>query len=279
MKKQYISCLNCGIQGHTTKVCNYPITSYGLICFKKINNEIKYIMIQKKDSLCYTEFLRGKYEINNLKYMGSLFDQMTMEEKQRVLTLEFSVLWKQLWNHIEQNAMNNGNGKFQKEYNKSYAKFCRLKTGFYMERKDGTVQMVDLKTLIANSGSILEQQWEFPKGRRKLHESDVNCAMREFYEEVGIKENIVLYDSHKQFEEIFQGSNGIRYRNVFYIAQFIGDMKSLKFDSTNQQQAKEVRDVNWFTYDEALKKINVSRNPEKRELFKRINTIVHKKYL
>ena len=87
--KQNICCLNCGIYGHTTRVCNFPITSYGLICFKKIQNEIKYIMIQKKDTISYIEFIRGKYDINNLSYLIMLFSKMTYQENYQLNTLDF----------------------------------------------------------------------------------------------------------------------------------------------------------------------------------------------
>ena len=28
-----IQCLNCGHYGHAIKTCNYPITSYGILCY------------------------------------------------------------------------------------------------------------------------------------------------------------------------------------------------------------------------------------------------------
>lgn len=266
-----VCCLNCGIYGHTTKVCNFPITSYGLICFKRINGEVKYIMIQKKDTISYTEFLRGKYELNNLGYIIKLFNGMTKGEKSNLLLHHFETLWNTLWNH------SHTENKFQREFNKSIQKFSKLKRGYTMMRTDGTLQIINLEYIVNNSTSINEQEWEFPKGRRKLHESDISCAIREFEEEVGIHERIVIHDSYKQFEEIFQGSNNIRYRNIYYISQYIGDASLVKFDSSNEQQAKEVRNVKWFSYDEVLR--NIRGNDEKKELFKRINTIIHKNYL
>ena len=266
-----VCCLNCGIYGHTTKVCNFPITSYGLICFKKISGEIKYIMIQKKDTISYTEFLRGKYELNNLDYIIKLFNRMTKAEKDGLLLYSFETLWKKLWNH---DANEN---KFQREYNKSFIKFNKFKNGFNMLRTNKTLQFIDLDYVINNSNYLNEQEWEFPKGRRKLHENDLSCAIREFEEEVGIHERIVIHDSYRQFEEIFQGSNNMRYRNVYYLSQYVGDASMVKFDKYNEQQAKEVRNVKWFSYDEVLH--NLRRDDEKKELFKRINTIVHKNYL
>ena len=52
-------CNNCGKQGHISRNCKLPITSYGVLLL--LNEEIpKIVMVQRKDSLCYIEILRGK---------------------------------------------------------------------------------------------------------------------------------------------------------------------------------------------------------------------------
>ena len=79
-----LQCLNCGFYGHVIKTCNYPITSYGILCyFVENNNNIKYLMIQRKDSLCYIEFMRGYYDVNNVFYLCTLFKYITINEKKK----------------------------------------------------------------------------------------------------------------------------------------------------------------------------------------------------
>ncbi len=56
-------CNNCGKTGHIYRNCPYPKLSCGVILFKKINNETKVLMVQKKDTFCYIDFLRGKYNL------------------------------------------------------------------------------------------------------------------------------------------------------------------------------------------------------------------------
>ena len=80
-------CNNCGKGGHLYHQCKMPITSIGAIVYRKIppppgldisNSEtgsaditkgidhpIQYLMIRRKDSLGYIDFMRGKYNINN----------------------------------------------------------------------------------------------------------------------------------------------------------------------------------------------------------------------
>ena len=51
-----IYCTNCGTSGHQYKHCRNPITSYGLIIYKKIKDEFLYLLVQRKTSLFYLEF-------------------------------------------------------------------------------------------------------------------------------------------------------------------------------------------------------------------------------
>ena len=84
--------------------------SYGVILIKKEENENKILMINRKDSLCYIDFIRGKYKLNNLEYINKLFSRMSKEEIENIKTQEFSKLWKSLWN------IKNNNYLTKKEY-------------------------------------------------------------------------------------------------------------------------------------------------------------------
>jgi len=63
------SCNNCGKYGHMFYQCKMPITSIGIIVFRKHNDQIQYLMIKRKDTLGFIEFVRGKYSIYNKKYI------------------------------------------------------------------------------------------------------------------------------------------------------------------------------------------------------------------
>ena len=96
--KYYDVCNNCGKQGHTFKQCKNPITSFGVIIFR-INQERQreYLMIRRKDTLGYIDFMRGKYSVSNHKYILNMFKQMTAVEKAKLATYTFDELWKDLW--------------------------------------------------------------------------------------------------------------------------------------------------------------------------------------
>ena len=92
-----VYCNNCGRLGHQYHQCKLPITSYGIITFR-INKkcEIEYLLIRRKDTLGYVDFIRGKYPQNNIQHISNMLCEMTIDEKKNLYELEF----KELWNTI-----------------------------------------------------------------------------------------------------------------------------------------------------------------------------------
>jgi 8-oxo-dGTP pyrophosphatase MutT (NUDIX family) len=227
-------------------------------------------MIQRKDSLSYVEFIRGNYNIQNKNYIIRMLEMMTIEEREFLKDNTFDVIWNALW--ID-------NKRTSSYYKNMKDKFTTIKNGYLIKTKSDTI-FFNLEIAINNCKTFLiEQEWEFPKGRRKLGEKDFQCALREFNEESNIKISDIFFgDCTKYFEEIYLSTNKIRYRNVYYIAKYVrpNDNNAL-YDKKNSMQSKEVRDVQWFTFNDVLKKIR-GRNVEKLETFKLVNDVVCKKF-
>ncbi len=276
-----IICCNCGGLGHVYARCNHPITSYGIICYRMMHdpesNTIhpEYLMVQRKDSLSYVEFMRGKYNLQNLSYVMRLFSNMTREERDGIRGGDFDCLWKQLWS--------SSNGKnFMREYSMSKERYTKLKEGYLMRcaKPSEEVYLVNIEyVLMQTQPGLSETEWGFPKGRRNFSdEDDKRCALREFREETGVNlRNIRLMKDLKPFEEIFTGSNKIRYKHIYYLSKISDntyDDDSL-FNPLNKHQAREIKDVRWFTYNDAQSKIG-AHNIERKELLKRLNAVVLK---
>ena len=68
-----IVCGNCGIQGHIYKYCKEPIISLGIILFRINKNIPEFLMIQRKNSVNYIEFIRGKYNLKDIDSLKRLF--------------------------------------------------------------------------------------------------------------------------------------------------------------------------------------------------------------
>ncbi len=270
-RKNLIMCTNCGGYGHVYRTCNHPTISYGFICFKIVINNDKveplYLMVQRKDSLSYVEFMRGKYDLENRSYIMKLFSNMTEDERNRIKTKDFNNLWNEMWCKTEEET----NKNFNREFTEAMEKFNMLKKG-YIIRSNDTMIHVDIDYYIDNSVcEYKETEWGFPKGRRNVNEHDMNCALREFKEETGFGiRHLHVCTDMKPLEEIFSGTNKKRYKHVYYIARFTGDDQ---YDYA--PSCREIKDVKWFTYDEAQEHIR-DINIERKELLKRLNQIIVK---
>lgn len=275
--KNNVCCANCGNIGHMYKSCNHPITSLGIICYRlkyDADNHCifpEYLMVQRKDSLSYVEFLRGKYNLQNKDYIMSLFSHMTDDERQRIVQYSFDTLWKELW------QLDSDNNNFQREYFKSKKKFNLLLNGYFIKTIDNQTFFMSLNSILKHTKSVLnETEWGFPKGRRNINESDLDCAKREFCEESGFSlKDIDIKRLQKPFEEVFTGSNKIRYKHVYYIALLLNYNNIIK---NNRAKMLEIKDVKWFRFKEAIEKIG-KYNIERKELLKRVNMIIVNNYL
>jgi 8-oxo-dGTP pyrophosphatase MutT (NUDIX family) len=272
LKKKYknVYCVNCGEKGHVVKDCDGPITSFGIIAFKIVNTEseergdknkklqevidivmpqsevvsatttkqypkIKFLMIQRKDTMGYIDFIRGKYpeddDEKKASLLGVWLNEMTTKEKTQLLTQSFDVLWDNLW-------MNHESKCYKNEYHSAKRKFERL----------------DLKTLIGNSKTYYEfQEFSFAKGRRNMKERNITCAEREFYEETGYaKSEYQFIKNYPPIQEEFTGTNGIRYRHIYYLVKMIDNVSPPVIDEDNIVQTGEVQNIGWMTYQECI---------------------------
>ena len=207
-----------------------PILSCGVICLRKIDNKIYVLLIRRKDSLSYVEFIRGKYKPSDPHYIRELVDGMTKDERMAICNKEFSVLWKEMW-------ISKSYKRHRPEYEKSFHRFESIKD--------------NIREYIINhpDNGWEEPEWGFPKGRPNKKETTVECARREFKEETGIpKEKLIILNNNK-YEENYTGTNGISYTNHYIIGtcneEYVG------VNPTNYHQAKEVSAVRWVLLEDS----------------------------
>ena len=257
------TCRNCGINGHLYKDCIRPVMSFGIICYNvDSNNVIKYLMIQRKDSLSFMEFIRGKYNVSDTIYIRQLVSSMTSNEKNLLLKKSFDEIWNYVW--YQNNAINI---KYTSEYIESKNKFEYLTiNNILLNIINSVIHVIDQ-----------EQEWGFPKGRRKLKESDIDCAIREFGEETRIMEDdINIISDIIPFEEVFFGTNNILYKHTYYIAKLKNSDINVSVDETCLEQIREIRALNWFSYDEVVKHIKLY-NIERHQIIEKIDKIIREK--
>lgn len=276
-----VSCINCGKLGHEYKQCTDAIISLGIILLKfdyskiikifsdivssdnkidiinngiKIESEsdislfselqenIKFLMIRRKHTLGYIEFIRGRYKPDNVDGIVFLFQQMTKEEIEKIGKMSITELWDDFWSDPQKKLL------YEKEFYKTKQNFEKLKNG------DETELTLDfyVKHVIPTWD---QAEWGFPKGRRNKTESNRECAIREFEEESGLtSDDYILLDGIKPLVEEFIGTNGVRYKHIYYVAYSNND-KIPSIDQTNNHQKSEIGDIGYYTYNEVMELI------------------------
>ena len=259
----YQFCNNCGKQGHLYNQCKNPIISSGIVAFRKSTDTktLEYLMICRKDSLGYIDFLRGKYPLYNKDYILTLINEMTIKEKRNLLITEFSELWRSLWGDFV-------GLQYRGEERSAKDKFLQIKRGIKICDTEG----YNLESLVAESDTSWgTPEWGFPKGRRNYQENDLTCGLREFEEETGYdKQSVSIIKNLLPFEETFVGSNLKSYKHIY----FLGCIES-NTDILETYQKSEVSEMKWFSLDECKQYIR-DYNIEKIDMICKINSLLEK---
>jgi len=251
-----MECLNCGIRGHTFRECRLPVMSYGVIAVKFVDTTPQYLMIRRRDSLAYVEFMRGKYKPTNHEYIQLLCNEMTVEERGRLLRSGFTELWHNLWNGQRSR-------QFRNEADTAKTSFDRLTT-------TGDSHGKTLPDYIAAcTHTWTEPEWGFPKGRRNLHELDRTCAVREWREETGLPEHALHLLTESPYDEEYVGSNGIPYKQVYFLGACLPSVEAT-MHAENAVMTREIGGISWVSFEEALSKIRHT-NAAKRDLLTQLH--------
>jgi 8-oxo-dGTP pyrophosphatase MutT (NUDIX family) len=274
-KRKPVSCVNCGQRGHVVKECKGPITSYGIIAFKIINSsyqekydkneyltnitkgiisdysypKIKFLMIQRKDTMGYIDLVRGKYnEYNKDMLIKTYIDEMTSEEKHNLLYNSFEDIWYNLW-------CNHNSKLYKNEFYAAKEKF----------------NLLNIKELISKSNTNYSfQEFSFPKGRRNMQELSRDCAEREFYEETRYTNySYEFIKNYPTITEEFIGTNGIKYKHIYYLVKMKDNIPKPNVDKNNLLQIGEVRNIGWFSYSECISLIR-PYDTEKKNIIKQV---------
>jgi len=223
-------CNNCGAKGHLFRACKDPVLSCGLILAESSQlpidpSVVRLLMIRRKDSMSFAEFMRGRYDPANIEYVGRLIGNMTISEQKMIAESSFEDIWRSLWGDEHANG----------DFAVSQSKFAQF----------------DRRAVVANNPSIYDEpEWGFPKGRRIRGESDVDCAIREFGEETNIPRDAYVVLKNIRLEETFEGLNGIVYRHIYFVALLQHPEMINLTQRFTPMQRREISGIAWKTFDE-----------------------------
>jgi 8-oxo-dGTP pyrophosphatase MutT (NUDIX family) len=190
---------------------------------------------------------------------------MTETERNRLATLDFEILWHDLWGADTESSQRYAHDRII-----SRQKLAELRSG--VELPSGEKYTLD-DLLRQEPAVYYSPEWGFPKGRRDPHETDVQCAFRELEEETGIAEDeLWKVGNVAPLIEQFYGSNNIHYRHSYYIAQYVSQ-RDIVFDALNTEMAREIGGLVWKSLDEALVLLR-PENVEKRGIIVQLASLL-----
>lgn len=231
--------------------------SYGILCFRRKNQQYELIMVKKSVTYHFCAFVFGLYLKNNDAILTRLFNNMTYHEKIDILSLNFENLWYRIMKK-RPDASN------MQMYLKKASKF-----NIFL--KDGGQRLRRLLTSSTNADELLE----FPKGRKneQKQEMDLDAAIREFVEETGIPETKIKVMMHVlPYIETYTDF-GVTYQSVYYFAEAIEDFEpEVRF--YDKQQINEISAVKWMAKND-LKHLKLDATTYKR-LMKCFDKVIRK---
>lgn len=218
---------------------------------KTLFKYISFLLISRRTSLGFLEFMRGRYIIDDKLSIIKLLKQMHDDELYLLKNNNFNYLWKYVW------CIDNINEIIDRDYNYSNGKFNIIKNNGLLNDC-----LKNIKPEYKN------YEWGFPKGRRLNIEKNIDCAKREFIEETNLNESdFKILENIDCITENLIGTNNINYKHIYFIALCNNNL-SVSIDKNNYQQCKEVGQIGWFNYIESIKlireyhteKINIINN-------------------
>jgi 8-oxo-dGTP pyrophosphatase MutT (NUDIX family) len=229
------------------------IKSYGIMLLNfDADRKLKVLIVQKRNTYGYIDFIHVRYKKNDNNRLRYLFDNMTTHEKLDILSLDFDRLM------YKYNLINLGaDEQIFKEAAVLYKrnKYSEWKRKFEQNFNNAPGRK-RLKSLI-NSSSSIADMWEIPRGRKlNLKEKNLNCAIREFYEETRIppSEYDLIPDEHFV---LVQSDDGIDYVSYYYVAVCKDKDLAPKINYNNYAQISEITDIK-FELVENLHHYNIS---------------------
>lgn len=238
------------------------VKAYGVMCFRLNNDKrIELCLVSRRCSYEYCEFVRywcGRY--THLVNRSHIFDKMRTEEKIDIMSMDYDIM--------ERRIMGN-------KFNTTDTDYVKRKANFEKLYKNNSKILIDLINKSRNISAI--DIWEPPKGRplnknncklwfsKFRQESDIECAIRETYEEANLhKEDYKLFpDKIFTYEFI---DNKVKYEIKYYLAVYTAsNPPPIGISLRNQLQVQEISNVRWLTY-EFIKLISKSDIPSQSHL-------------
>lgn len=215
--------------------------SYGIACCRRRPcGGIEMLMVQKKTTYEFNAFVHANYDRTDTKYVLSLFNKMSTDEKNILLTLDFSMIWYRLFGEGMVTCERNGVERLKPIRR---ASIYNRKKGLFMTHfaADGGIKL----RAMLNLTTCHEPTWEPPKGHRKEGETPIDAAKREFMEETSASiDDFIVLPALGSYKQSFMDA-GVTYATEHFFAIAKNDFNpAIRFGSVASSEVSQLR---WMT--------------------------------
>jgi len=204
--------------------------------FNEYNNSIKFLLVNRRHSLNYIDFIRGNYNINDLDKINNICSLMSMDEINMIKNNNFSTLWYNLW------LKNSYKKKYLEEMNSSKNKFNHLK---------------EIGFIDSINSEYSSTEWEIPKGRKNSNETNLQCAIREFQEETSLSnKDYNIISCLDPVHDIFMGTNNKEYKHIFYTGLYENTNEIINYKNN---EIEEIRWCKWSELNDLIRPYNKNK--------------------
>ena len=216
--------------------------------FTFIKENLRFLLITKKFSYAYYDFIHSRYHISQNGKIAKLLNEMSQKEFDDVILKTYKDLWKTLHN-TECSDIN------EKKFNE-------------VKRK------IKANDLILNKEHFTYPEWEFPKGSKNIDDiDDLHTAIREFKEETNLTDDdFIVYNNINPIIEKFIGSDEKNYIYYYYIALINPNVEIKNYNKSTL----ESDNIGFYSYDTAYNNFNRPLQYERRKILECIfNDIIN----
>ena len=202
------------------------------------------MIVSRKYSYNFSDFILGRWSINNYEQIINLFKNMTTYELELLKENDFDQIWRMFWRkeHIKKSY----------NYIMGHIKYDLIKIGYFIN--DRYVNLDIISDIFYDSSKKNSTELSFPKGRQDFDlgfKNTIYTGLREFIEETGIEE-FIIYDKIKPYVHIIKDNN-IFYKTFYYFVE-IKDISNVNnFNRDNNEIDKIIiynkENINKYNFD------------------------------
>jgi len=205
--------------------------SYGIILIRLDTRGPETLLVKDRYTYEFSAFVLGHYLPKNKRALFELFRGMSFEERVDVFSLDFSKMWQRVWLTVMYKDL------YEAKFSKFHATWIKT---------DGGTQ---LRHLIASCDSDWAPRWDFPKGKQNPpKESELDCAVREFEEETGLKKDDYFLIPKFFCQAVCEDKKFV-YLTTLYEAIETRPLNP-QINTWNIHQVAEVSDIGWFSLED-----------------------------